>query len=183
MSTQQADPLWITDPDAYIRRMRELVGDRDPRDVLAETPDTIAKVVDANAPSRLQARPYPGKWTPNEIIGHLVDVEWVYAYRMRMILCQDAPPITGYDQDTWVAAQKHNDRNPGELLEAFRSLRGLNLARWRRLGPEDLKRYGEHAERGRETLGTMLVMLAGHDLWHIDQLNRYVAALDRSAGS
>jgi hypothetical protein len=37
----------------------------------------------------LRARPFEGKWTPNEIIGHLTDSEWVYGYRLRLILSDD----------------------------------------------------------------------------------------------
>jgi len=29
--------------------------------------------------------------TPNEVIGHLTDSEWVYGYRLRLILCEDDP--------------------------------------------------------------------------------------------
>ena len=38
---------------------------------------------------------------------------------------------------------------------------------------------GLHAERGEEKLGFMLRMNAGHDLSHIDQIRRYIAALEQ----
>src|SRR5258708_36322723 len=103
-----------------------------------------------------RARPFEGKWTPNEIIGHLNDSEWVYGYRLRLILCEDAPAILGTNQDLWVAALRHNEREPSELVEIFRTLRQFNLAVWRRTPPEDLRRNGQHNERGPESLGVML---------------------------
>ena len=55
-------------------------------------------------------------------------------------------------------------------------MRDQNLRIWRGLTPEDLKRAGQHNERGSEALGQMLPMLAGHDLSHLDQIRRYLAA-------
>jgi len=43
--------------------------------------------------------------------------------------------------------------------------------------PADVQRTGQHNERGPESLGVMLRMLAGHDLSHRDQLTQYVQAI------
>jgi hypothetical protein len=180
VTTEQTDAIWLTDPAAYLQRMRDLVGEGDPLEVLAEGPETYGRIVAQQTAARMQARPFPGKWTPNEIIGHLADVELVYGFRMRMILCHDQPEISGYDQDLWVAGQRHNEREPAELLEMFRTYRAFNLTLWRQIGPQELERVGVHAERGPESLATMRVSLAGHDLWHLDQITRYLDAADGS---
>ena len=64
----------------------------------------------------LRTRPSEAKWTPNEIIGHLAGGEWAYGYRLRLILCDDNPTILGTNQDSWVAAQRHNEREPSEFF-------------------------------------------------------------------
>ena len=165
------------DSAAYQQKLLGLLGNREPIEVLGKTPDILARIVEENSPAVLQTRPFPGKWTPNEIIGHLSDSEWVYGYRVRLILCQDKPVILGMDQDLWVAGQKHNDRQPKDLLAMFRNLRFANLELWRRLTPKDFERVGRHNERGEESLGLMFRMEAGHDLSHIDQINRYLQAI------
>jgi len=53
-------------------------------------------------------------------------------------------------------------------------MRQLNLALWRQLSPAELKRTGRHDQRGPESLETMLRMMAGHDLSHLDQIARHV---------
>jgi hypothetical protein len=176
MATPQPG-LELSDPQAYRERMFALLGDRDPLEVLGQTACALAGIVRAHAPTVLRARPFEGKWTPNEVIGHLVDSEWVYGYRLRLILCQDNPVILGMDQDAWVAGQRHNEREPSELVETFRTLRQCNLALWRRASPADLQRTGQHNERGPESLGVMLRMLAGHDLSHLAQITRHVEAV------
>jgi hypothetical protein len=126
----------------------------------------------------LHGRAIQGKWTPNEIIGHLTDSDWVYGYRLRLILCEDEPAILGIRQDAWVASLHHNEREPSELVEIFRTLRVLNLSVWRRMSQEDLQRSGQHNERGAESLAAMLQLLAGHDLSHLHQISRYIQALE-----
>ena len=176
MATAQAG-VWVSDPEAYREKMFKLLGDRDPSEVLAQTAPTLADIVRKHAAPVLRTRPFEGKWTPNEVIGHLVDSEWVYGYRLRLILCEDNPTILGMNQDSWVAGQRHNEREPSELVEMFRTMRQFNLALWKRMSPADLKRSGQHNERGPEPLGVMLRMLAGHDLSHLDQITRYIQAV------
>ncbi|MFB3816258.1 MAG: DinB family protein [Candidatus Methylomirabilales bacterium] len=180
MPTVQAG-LQVSDPQAYREKMFRLLGDRDPLGVMAETAAALADIVRKHPATLLRARPFEGKWTPNEIIGHLVDSEWVYGFRLRLILCEDNPTILGMNQDLWVAGQRHNEREPSELVETFRTMRQLNLALWKRVFPADLQRTGQHNERGPESLGVMLRLLAGHDLSHLDQIARYIAAVRQPA--
>lgn len=174
--TQQSGAVWLTDPQGYQANLQQLLGDRDPIEVLAETPDVLAGIIGGQTDERMRARPFPGKWTPNEILGHLCDAEWAFGWRLRLILGHDGAPITGYDQEVWVTTQRYNNREPQDLLETFRGLRSFNLPTWKLAVPDALDRVGQHNERGPETLGLMLRMNAGHDLTHIDQLKRYLAA-------
>src|SRR5512147_664019 len=105
MTTAQAG--LVSDARAYREKMFKLVGDRNPLEVLAQTASTLADIVRTYSATALRTRPFDGKWTPNEVIGHLVDSEWVYGYRVRLILCEDGPTILGMDQDLWVAGQRH----------------------------------------------------------------------------
>jgi hypothetical protein len=175
MSTTQSG-IRVSGPEGYTEKMFNLVGDQSPLEILAQTPSTLGDIVGRHSATLLRRRPFEGKWTPNEVIGHLTDSEWVYGYRLRLILSEDAPPILGTKQDLWVAALRHNEREPSELVEIFRTLRHLNLAVWRRTPPEDLQRVGQHNERGSESLGMMLRLLAGHDLSHLAQIARYIEA-------
>lgn len=168
------------DNAAYQQKLMGLLGNRDPIEVLGKTADVFAGMVEKHSPEVMRTRPFPGKWTPNEIIGHLSDSEWVYGYRVRLILCQEKPVILGMDQDLWVAGQRHNERQPKDLLTIFRNQRAANLELWKRMTPADLKRVGKHSERGEESLGLMLKMNAGHDLSHIDQLSRYLKAVQEA---
>ena len=176
MTMAQTKPV-VSASQGYREKMFNLLGDRDPLDVLAQTAFILADIVGEHSAAVLRTRPFEGKWAPNEVIGHLTDSEWVYGYRLRLILCEDNPTILGTNQDSWVAALQHNEREPLDLVEIFRTLREFNLAVWRRTSPADLERAGQHNERGPESLGVMLRLLAGHDLSHLDQIRRYIQAV------
>src|SRR5713226_8580970 len=118
MTTVQAG-LLASDPQAYREKLFTLLGDRNPLEVLAQTAPTLAEIVHTHSATVLRTRPFEGKWTPNEVIGHLADGEWVYGYRLRLILCEDNPIILGMNQELWVPAQQHNEREPSELVESF----------------------------------------------------------------
>ena len=178
--TQSVERIEIADPQAYKNKMFGLLGDREPAEVLAETPGTLTGIVADKPTEVMRSRPFEGKWTPNEILGHLLDVEWAFGVRTRAVYCDNEPLIAGMDQELWVARQGHNERQPAELLAAFRALREINLPFWRRFTPDDLERIGRHSERGPEKLDVMMRMLAGHDLSHIGQIERYLQAIKGS---
>jgi hypothetical protein len=161
---------------AYQRKLEGLVGGSEPLQVLAETVEALQKIVRETPAALFRKRPFPGKWTPQEVLGHLSDAEWTMGFRTRTVLSDEKPQIMAYDQERWVAAQDHNERDLGELLNTFVALRTANLQLWKKLTPKQLERRGLHSERGEESLGQMIKMLAGHDRSHIDQIRRYLEA-------
>lgn len=175
MSTTDSG-IRVSSQERYHEKMFNLVGNRNPLEILAQTASTLGDIAGRHSTTLLCRRPFEGKWTPNEVIGHLTDSEWVYGYRLRLILSESAPAILGTNQDLWVAGLRHNEREPAELVEIFRTLRQFNLAVWKRTAPEDFERMGQHNERGPESLSMMLRLLAGHDLSHLAQITRYIEA-------
>ena len=169
----------VTDPAAYIANVLAALGDCDPLDAYAQTADELRQRVADHPVERLKSRPYKDRWTwtPLEVIGHLVDAEWSIGGRTRAVFCEDEPTLIGIGQDVWVAAQKHNDRDPSQLVDDFAGLRGINLRFWRGIPEDKMSRVGQHNERGAESLGGMLKLYAAHDCYHLAQIDRYLAAL------
>ncbi|MDP9326053.1 MAG: DinB family protein, partial [Candidatus Dormibacteraeota bacterium] len=130
-----------------------------------------------SAGEKLRMLPAEGEWSVLELLGHMVDAELMQGVRMRMILAEDDVQLAGYDQDEFVRVQKHNHTDPQPLLRALEALRPVHVALWQSLSPEDRQRSGLHAERGHETLETTYRMLAGHDVFHIDQMRKTLEAV------
>lgn len=170
MSNQPpVDPTSL--PYAYWTRQIERLGDREPIEVLANTPFALAQVIGGHPPEELQCEIVPGKWTVVEIIAHLCDIDWVLGFRARTIAFDDAPSFGGMDQDLWIERQGASERDPTELLELFRGTRRGIVDFWRRRSPTDMDRVGRHLEAGIDlSLGMLLKIHAGHDLVHLDQI-------------
>ena len=96
---------------------------------------------------------------------------------MRLILAHDRPQITGYDQDLWAERLHYADADPGEALAALDVLRRGNLRLIERATPAELKRVGLHSERGEESIEYLVRLYAGHDLLHLQQIDRIRAVV------
>ena len=158
----------VAQPSDYQRSLLERLGDRDPAAVQEGTPDELRRLV-AAAGSELRRRPAPKEWSVLELVGHIADAELVVGGRYRWILAHDQPPIMPYDQDLWAERLRHNEAEPEELIAPFEALRRANLALWRRSSADERARIGMHEERGPESYELTFRMLAGHDLFHLDQ--------------
>jgi hypothetical protein len=168
---------------AYISAVLELLGDREPGAVLAATPSTLPRAVEGLSPSQLRQPEGPGKWSIVQILQHLADSDVVWAWRMRLILAQDRPQLTGYDQDLWAERLHYEKADPAAALEMFALLRRANLKLIKGASPADLKRVGVHVERGEESLELLCRLYAGHDLLHLRQIERVRSVVAPELGS
>jgi uncharacterized damage-inducible protein DinB len=157
---------------AYVVAVLDLVGDRDPLSVMRETIDALPQAIAGLSPQQLRQPERPGKWSVAQVLQHLADSEIVTAWRIRLILAQDRPPLTGYDQDLWADRLGYADADPQAALELFTVVRRANLRLHERATPEDLNRVGLHVERGDESIGHLRRLAAGHDLLHRRQIAR-----------
>jgi hypothetical protein len=165
------------DTAVYVAALLDLLGASEPSAVLARTPEALRSFL-ASVPPRIVTVPEaPGKWSIRDVVQHLADSELVGGFRLRMILAQDRPPLAGYDQDLWADRLRYREVELGDGLEQFLALRRGNLRLWQHLGPQDLLRVGVHGERGEESLGHLRRLYAGHDLLHLNQLERIQRAL------
>ena len=163
---------------AYIDAILELLGDRDPLTVLRATPAALEKIL-SDIPADVLRRPEaPGKWSMSEVFAHLADSDLVWGWRLRLVLAQDRPQLTGYDQDAWASALGYADLDPRDAVTMFAVLRQSNLRLLTRATPEDLQRVGVHVERGEESLAHHMKLYAGHDILHLNQLERIRAAVE-----
>jgi DinB superfamily len=164
----------VGEPAGYVEMVLEVLGDRDPVMAQAELPAQIAEVLEQAGP-RVRTRPAPDEWSAIEVFGHILDAEIANGARYRWILAQDEPELIGFDQDRWVERLRHQDDDPNEMMELFRSLRRSNLILWERASASDRARIGMHAERGAESFDLLFRLVAGHGLFHLGQMRRTLA--------
>ena len=165
----------------YVRALLDLLGDRDPLDVLEETLPWLESRLRGAEDERVRRPEAPGKWSVIEIVQHLADSDVVVAWRSRLILAEDRPAIQGYDQDAWARRLDYRHASLDVAMGQLRGVRTANLRLWRGLTPAQLARVGIHSERGAESLDLLLRLMGGHDLVHRRQIERVLAAVGTPA--
>ena len=148
---------------------------RDPLTVAAATPTKIVSLIRGLTPRQLAKRPAPGKWSIQEIISHLADTEMVMGCRARWIAFEDHPTLVPFDQEKWAAGRAREKESVTETIERFRLLRRSQVRLFRLASTKDFRRTGFHPERGVVTLRVQLETLAGHDVNHLEQIQRLAA--------
>ena len=83
-------------------------------------------------------RPAPGKWSPREVIGHLVDSAANNHQRFVRAQLQGDLVFPGCDQDAWVQAQHYGTAAWSSLVELWRAY-NLHLAHVMAAVPEDVR--------------------------------------------
>jgi uncharacterized damage-inducible protein DinB len=166
---------------AYTAAVLELLGARNPIEVLQNTVSDLKQFRDGLSTEQVTQPEAPGKWSIRHVLQHLADSELVWGYRLRMVLAHDRPRLTGYDQDLWAKRLGYDEASADQALEDFGVLRLTNLRLLTRASNEDLKRVGVHAERGEESVEHMIRLYAGHDLLHLEQLARIRRAVTQPA--
>ena len=161
----------------YVAALLDLLGSRDPLDVLGQTAGSFENALDGFSRERLTQPEAAGKWSIRDVFQHMADSELVWGFRLRMTLAHDRPPLVGYDQDLWASRLHYEDADAQQALAQFTTMRGSNLVLLKRASKSDLQRVAVHAERGPQTLDEMVRLCAGHDLVHINQVARIKTAL------
>jgi uncharacterized damage-inducible protein DinB len=160
-------------PAAYL----EPLEGKDALRSLAKAPRRLKKLLRSASERELAQRPSRGKWSVVEVLNHLADHEVIQGSRWRLVGAMERPPIHGYDQEAFQAAQDLEGTRAKDLWRAFAAARAANLAFLARLEPQAWGRLGLHSERGEESLSDMTWRCAGHDRIHEAQIERTLAAL------
>jgi hypothetical protein len=160
----------------YVRALLDLLGPRDPLDVLGEMVPWLTTRLRGVAEPVLRRPEGPGKWSVVDVIQHLADSDLVAGFRVRMVLSEERPLLQGYDQDRWASEFRYREVPLALALDQLRGLRAANLHLWKQLSPQQLERVGLHAERGPESVGHILRLMGGHDLVHRRQIDRILVS-------
>ncbi len=149
---------------------RDVLGERDPQQVMAETPTRLAAYFDALTPAQAETSSAPGKWNPRELMCHLADCEIAWAWRLRYAYERDNAIMQPFDQDPWARMYAHYTL--AQARATFSALRAWNVAFVGGLTEADKQKAIAHPEHGQLTLWTLVEIIGGHDLHHLGRLPR-----------
>lgn len=117
----------------------------------------------------------PGKWSVKELVGHVIDAERVFAYRVLAIARGDDQPLPGMDQEVYVRHADFNGRTLESLVAEFGRARASTLDLLRHLDEAAWARRGV-ANGNESSVRALAHVMAGHEAHHVRVLReRYLA--------
>ena len=146
---------------------------------LAAAPRRLAASIRRTRGPRLRRRPGPHEWSVVEVLAHLLDVELVLGFRVRKTAAEPGSVLTAWDQEQWTAGLRHRRADAHRTLAAFTALRADTVALMRRLTRAQRRARARHPEYGRVRVDQMVAHVAEHDLNHLQQIQKTLAALAR----
>jgi len=142
-------------------------------DAAEKSPKQIAAAVLGLSDKTLRYKPSPDKWCILEILGHLADIEIVYAHRFRQMLADKKPVIAPMDQDGWAQNLGYMETPAPELVALYGLNRHHNVQLLRRLKPADLGKSAYHPELKHDvTVAEYLERMGTHGANHLQQIER-----------
>ena len=145
-------------------------------DRICRLPSQIERLVADLTAAQLTTRYLEGEWTVAQNVHHLADSHMNSYIRCKLILTEDEPQLTPYDQDSWASLP---DAGTADLVTSLPLLHALHarwLHFWRSLEAEEWSRTGFHPENGHVRLDAILRSYADHGEAHIEQISRTLAA-------
>jgi uncharacterized damage-inducible protein DinB len=138
-----------------------------------KSPKQIAAAVSGLPDKALRYKPAPDKWCILEVLGHLADMEVMYAYRIRQMLADKKPVIAPIDQNDWAKNLGYTETPPAELVALYGLNRHANLRLLQRLKPSDLEKSAYHPElRTNVTVAEYVEKMGRHGASHLEQIER-----------
>ncbi len=152
----------------------KFLADQQPLSVLEATASYLHQLLAPLSEAVIELTPAPGKWSIREIVAHLADCEIVFCFRLRQALSENHPQIQPFDQAIWAKRYAAYDFPSAMML--FHAARNWNLKLLATISEADRQRQITHPERGTMTFWTIVETMAGHDINHLQQLERIAAS-------
>lgn len=179
MSMATAAPASATKPAKseflpYYERYIALVPDGDVMTTLIKQMVDTQSLLRALPASVATYRYAPDKWSVNEVVGHMIDCERLFAGRALRFARNDATPIPGFEQDDYVRNATFDAYPLSDLASELEAVRHSTIFLFRHMDEEAWTRRGL-ANNAEVSVRALAYIIAGHELHHREILSaRYL---------
>lgn len=151
----------------YYERYISLLPDEDIISILEDQKKTTEEFLKTLSEEQGNISYAEGKWTIKEVVGHIIDVERVMAYRALCFSRGETQSLPGFEQDDYITNGNYNNRTSSDLISEFVAVRNANLFMVKSFSEEMLKRSGIASEN-KVTVLALIYIIAGHEKHHIN---------------
>lgn len=143
-----------------------LVPDGDPVAQLERQIDEAARFFRELPADKHGYRYAPGKWTPIDVLGHILDNERIMSYRLLCVAYGEQQELPGYDEKLYMGNDPFADCSVEQVLDEYMLVRKSTLAMLKRLPEQLFTRVGT-VNGGPATAAAIAYVIAGHELHHL----------------
>lgn len=111
-----------------------------------------------------------GKWTPKEVLGHMIDTERIMTFRALCFARGEKQSLPGFDENQYVLAADFSENSLEDLLDDFEAQRRALLTLVKTLSEGVLDIQGIANEKP-ITPRALLWIIPGHFIHHVQVLN------------
>jgi uncharacterized damage-inducible protein DinB len=108
-----------------------------------------------------------GAWSMQQVIMHIADSEQVFSDRMKWVIAEDNPTLSGFAENQWAQTLGYEDRSAAEAVELVDLTRKQMAVILKKLPESAYQRAGTHSEAGRVTLADLLTKAVNHFDHHL----------------
>jgi hypothetical protein len=124
---------------------------------------------------RAEYRYAPGKWSLKEVVGHVHDMEWVFASRALCFARGLTAPMPGVEQDEFMSVASFAGRSLSDIFSQWQALRAANVLLFESFDDAAWERTGV-ASGFPVSVRALAWITAGHARHHLDVLQeRYLS--------
>jgi hypothetical protein len=158
----------------YYERYIDLVGSGDILSTLSRQMAETQALLRSLPASVATYRYAPGKWSVNEVIGHLIDSERIFTSRALRFARNDPTALPGFEQDDYVSNSSFDSYPLSELASELKSVRESTVFLFKHLQENAWMRRGI-ANGAEVSVRALAYIIAGHELHHREILRaRYL---------
>ena len=149
----------------YYEKYVALVPSGDFLEILRDQRRELANLLSPLSEEQADFRYAPGKWSIKEVLGHVMDAERIFAYRLLRIARGDQTPLSSFEQEGYIHNGSFSRHKLADLLEEFSAVREATICLVRSLDDAAWLRRGTASQKEVSVLALAFI-IAGHDRHH-----------------
>lgn len=162
------------DATSYQHRYIQVVMGDDAIKTLSENISIVDNFFKNIPIEKLHFRYSEGKWTPLEMLGHIIDTEKILLYRALSVARGEKQSLLGFEEEEYVKATNFDKKSLRSLLLQYKAQRKSTVLFFKSLGKRELGRMGK-ANQLPTNARVLAWFIAGHELHHLNILReRYL---------
>ena len=143
-------------------------------EILKKSKDEVVAFFKEIPTEKLSYRYDIDKWTPREVLMHIIDTERIFAYRALRFARKDKLDLLGFDQNDFIPPSKADTRSITSLIEEYEAVRNATVVLFKNFDDTMLKEIGmgSGSSMSVRALGFITV---GHEKHHVSLIKeRYL---------